>query len=170
MNIGNKLGRLAAAGLLSVSFAVPAVLAQSPAGPQSGDKPEAREGKWRGGHHGRRHGRGGFMFAKLNLSDAQKAQFKQLRDSRRDAMTGLRNELRAKRQELRQAEQGGTFNQALATQKLTEIAPIQARLMAERFQIRQQMLALLTPEQKAQLDQWKAERQARKAERESRKS
>jgi periplasmic protein CpxP/Spy len=164
MNFGNKLGRLAAAGLLSVSFAVPAVLAQSPAGTQGGDKPEAREGKWRGGRHGR-FGHGGFMFSKLNLSDAQKAQIKQIRDSHRDSMTALRNELRAKRQELRQAEQGGTFDQSLATQKLTEMAPIQARMMGEMAQIRQQTLAVLTPEQKAQVDQWKAEAKARRAER-----
>ena len=170
MNIGNKLGRLAAAGLLSVSFAVPAVLAQSTAAPQSGDKPVAREGKWRGKGHGRHHRRGGFMLAKLNLSDAQKAQLKQIRDSRRDEVTGLRNELRTKRQELRQAEQGGTFNQELAAQKLAEMAPIKARLMAEKHQMRQQALAILTPEQKAQLDQMKAERQARRAERENRKS
>jgi Spy/CpxP family protein refolding chaperone len=58
---------------------------------------------------------------------------------------------------LRQASEGGTFNEALATQKLTEMAGLQAKLMGARFQLRQQMLSVLTPEQKAQLDQMKAQ-------------
>jgi Spy/CpxP family protein refolding chaperone len=58
---------------------------------------------------------------------------------------------------LRQASEGGTFNEALATQKLTEMAGLQAKLMGARFQLHQQMLSVLTPEQKAQLDQMKAQ-------------
>jgi Spy/CpxP family protein refolding chaperone len=58
---------------------------------------------------------------------------------------------------LRQASEGGTFNEALATQKLTEMAGLQARLMGARFQLHQQELSVLTPEQKIQLDQLKTQ-------------
>jgi len=133
----------------SVAFAQTATTTQ-------GDQNKAR-GEWRGrGGRGGDH-RGGFggggMFAKLNLTDAQKASMKQIRESFGERTKSLREQLRAKRQELRQANQGGTFNEALATQNLTESAGLQAKLMGEEFKLRQDMLAVLTPEQKTQLDQ-----------------
>jgi Spy/CpxP family protein refolding chaperone len=69
----------------------------------------------------------------------------------------LREQLQAKRQELRQANEGGTFNEALATQKLTELAGLQAKMMGEEFKLHQQMQSVLTAEQKAQLEQAKAQ-------------
>jgi periplasmic protein CpxP/Spy len=116
------------------------------------------------GHRGAWHGRGmrgGFggdrLFARLNLTDDQKAKMKQTRQSFMESNKPLLDQLKAKRQELRQASEGGTFNEALATQKLTEMAGLQAKLMGARIQLRQQMLSLLTPEQKTQLDQLKAQ-------------
>ena len=136
----------------SVAFAQTATTTQ-------GDQNKAR-GEWRGrggrgeGRGGdRRGGFGGGMFAKLNLTDAQKASMKQIRESFGDRTKSLREQLRAKRQELRQANDGGTFNEALVTQNLTESAGLQAKLMGEEFKLRQAMLAVLTPEQKTQLDQ-----------------
>jgi Spy/CpxP family protein refolding chaperone len=82
---------------------------------------------------------------------------KQLRESFGETNKPLLEQLRAKRQELRQASEGGTFNEALATQKLTEMAGLQARLMDARFQLHQQMLSVLTADQKAQLDHLKAQ-------------
>ena len=87
---------------------------------------------------------------------------KQLRQSFGERTKSLREQLRAKRQELRQAESGATFNEALAAQKLTETAGLQARLMAEEFKLRQDSLALLTPEQKTQLEQRRQQREQRR--------
>jgi len=101
----------------------------------------------------------------LNLTDAQKAQAKQIRQSANATIKPLRQQIRAAHMQIFQAQQNGTFNQALATQVLTQTAGVQAQLMAAQFQVRQQMLALLTPEQKAKLDQMRAERKARQAER-----
>jgi protein CpxP len=120
----------------------------------------------RGDGQGRRAGhgrgmRGGFggdrLFARLNLSDDQKAKIKQTRQSFMESNKPLFDQLKAKRQELRQASEGGTFNEALATQKLTEMAGLQAKLMGARIQLHQQELTVLTPEQKTQLDQLKAQ-------------
>ena len=101
--------------------------------------------------------RGGEFFKQLNLTEDQKAKMKQIRQSFAQSNNPLHEQLRAKRQELRQASEGGTFNEALATQKLTEMAGLEAKLMGERFKLHQEMLSVLTAEQKAQLDQAKAQ-------------
>lgn len=174
MKINQKLQTIAAVGMMSLSLAVPAVFGQGGDSQQGGTAPNnTKQGReWRGeghGGHGGRFGHRGLggMFRALELTDAQKAQAKQIHESHQASIKALREQIRAKHMEIRQAEQGGTFNEALATQKLTEVAGIQAKLMGEEFQIRQQMLALLTPEQKAKLEQlrndWKAKRAERRA-------
>jgi Spy/CpxP family protein refolding chaperone len=149
---------LALVSLSSIVLVASVAFAQT-AGTTQSDNNKAR-GEWRGRGRGegRKSGhRGGFMgggmFEKLNLTDAQKASMKQIRDSFGERTRSLREQLRAKRQELRQANQGGTFNEALATQNLTESAGLQAKLMGEQFKLHQEMLTVLTPEQKTQLEQ-----------------
>jgi protein CpxP len=171
MKLNHKLQSLAVVGIMSLSLAAPLAFAQNTTGQQEGSATEGqKEGRHRhGGGRGEKHGRGmgGMMFRGLDLTDAQKAQAKQIHESHSASVKALRQQIRAKHQEIRQAEQGGTFNEALATQKLTEVASIQAKLMGEEFQIRQQMLGILTPEQKAKLEQrrneWKSKRAERRA-------
>src|SRR6185369_8075005 len=117
---------------------------------------QGRRGAWQGKGMRGRFG-GDRLFARLNLTDDQKAKIKQTRQSFMESNKPLLEQMRSKRQELRQASEGGTFNEALATQKLTEMAGLQAKLMGARIQFRQQMLSVLTPEQKTQLDQLKAQ-------------
>jgi Spy/CpxP family protein refolding chaperone len=81
----------------------------------------------------------------------------------------LRQELQTKREALRQSAEGGTFDEASATQKLTETAGLEAKLMGEQFKMRQEILSVLTPEQKTQLEQKRAEFKARGGERRGRK-
>jgi periplasmic protein CpxP/Spy len=154
-----KLGKIKLVAIASLSAVVLAIgsiaVAQSvKTGRGSGQGP-------RGAWHGEGMKRGGFgadrIFARLNLTDDQKAKIKQIRESFGTTNKPLLDQVKAKRQELRQASEGGTFNEALATQKLTEMAGLQAKLMGARFQLRQQMLSVLTPEQKARLDQMKAQ-------------
>jgi Spy/CpxP family protein refolding chaperone len=101
---------------------------------------------------------------RLNFTEAQKMQMKQIRESYRERTQSLHQELRAKKQELRQANQGATFNEGLATQVLTESAALEAKLMGERFKMRQEMMALLTPEQKNQLEQRREQHRMKQAE------
>lgn len=173
-----KLGRvqkLAVAGLSALALATPVALAQTAGGVQGEQKQEgARGGRGKGEHRGHRGGkrgggefggRGGHFgggFRGIELTDAQKASMKQLREGFGERTKSLREQLRAKRQELRQAESGATFNEQLAAQKLSEAAVLQARLMAEEFRLRQESLALLTAEQKAQLEQRRQQRQQRR--------
>ena len=163
MNKG-RVKTLAIATLSAIALAASIAVAQTVTtdqGAQQGQRTERRGG--RGGH--KEHGWGGMreggFFKQLNLTEDQKAKIKQIRDTFAQTNKPLRDQVRAKRQELRQASEGGTFNEALATQKLTEMASLEAKLMGERFKLHQEMLSVLTTEQKAQLEQAKSQRKAR---------
>ena len=170
----NKFGRfkiLAIATLSAIVLAASIAVAQTVN--QNQDNGQGARPEWRGRRgehkgHGMRGMREGGFFRGLNLTEDQKAKMKQIRESFAESNKSLREQVRAKRQELRQAGEGGTFNEALATQKLTEIAPLEAKLMAERAKQHEQMLSVLTAEQKAQLEQTKAQFKARRGERRNR--
>src|SRR6185369_10910275 len=156
MNKG-RIKTVAIATLSAIALAASIAVAQTVTtdqGNQQGQRTERHGG--RGGHKGWGGMRGG-MFKQLNLTDDQKAKMKQIRESFATQNKPLHDQLRAKRQELRQASEGGTFNEALATQKLTEMASLEAKLMGEQFKQHQEVLSVLTPEQKAQLEQSKAQ-------------
>ena len=168
----NKPGRfktVAIATLSAIALAASIAVAQTVTtdqGTEQGTRTERRGGRGRGEHKGHGWGgnrRGGF-FGQLNLTEDQKTKMKQIRESFAERNKPLRQELRAKRQELRQASEGGTFNEALATQKLTEMASLEAKLMGERHKLHQETLSVLTTEQKAQLEQSKAQFKARRGE------
>jgi len=164
-----KPGTFAVLFVMALALSATAAFAQSPASTSGTDgakhmaRGEHRErGEHRHGHDQR--GMKGFQFRKLNLTDAQKAEMKQIRENHQATISGLRQQMGIKHKELREAEKGGNFNEALATQKLSEMAPLQAKLMAERLAVRQESMKVLTAEQKAQLNQtrteWKAKRAA----------
>jgi protein CpxP len=167
-----KMHKLAIASLSAIALVASLAVAQTVQTDQGTEKPR---GEWqvrggKGGHGRHMGGRGwggmhGAFFKQLNLTDDQKAKMKAIRESYGERNKPLREQLRAKRQELRQASEGGTFNEALATQKLTEMAGLQAKLMGQGFTLRQEMMSVLTPEQKTQLEQQKAQFKANRAER-----
>ena len=172
-----KIKTLTIASLSAVALAAPIAFAQSTSTTRdaqqvTGERHGGRGKGWeqRGNREGREgrgwggEGRmGGMMFKDLNLTDDQKAKMKQIGESFRERTQSLHQQLSAKRQELRQASEGGTFNEALATQKLQESATLEAKLMGEQFRMRQEMLSVLTPEQKTQLEQKRAEFKAKRA-------
>jgi Spy/CpxP family protein refolding chaperone len=166
----SKLGRfktLAIATLSAIVLAASIAVAQTVTpdqGNTQGQRAERRGGRDRGKRHGWGGMRRGGFFRQLNLTEDQKTKMKQIRQSFAQTNKPLREQLRAKRQELRQASEGGTFNEALATQKLTEMASLQAKLMGERHKLHQEMLSVLTAEQKAQLEQSKAQFKTRRGE------
>ena len=169
MNKG-RFKTLAIATLSAIALAASIAVAQTVKTPQDngqGTRPEWR-GRGRGDHKGMRGMRESGFFKQLNLTEDQKAKMKQIRESFAQTNKPLHDQLRAKRQELHQASEGGTFNEALATQKLTEMASLEAKLMGERFKLHQEMLSVLTAEQKAQLEQAKAQRKAQRGERRQR--
>lgn len=159
-----KLRSFAVLFVIALALSAAAVLAQSPAttGGRDGVKHGAR-GEHRGRHGQQRRGMEGFQFRELNLTDAQKTAMKQVHQNHKATISALRQQMETKRQELHEAAKGGNFNEALATQKLTEMAPLQAKLMGERLSMRQESMNVLTSEQKAQLSQMRTERKAKHA-------
>jgi Spy/CpxP family protein refolding chaperone len=156
---------LAIATLSAIALATSIVVAQTVSTGQ--DNSQGAHKGWHGARGDQRgHGWGmrGNDFRQLNLTEDQKAKIKQIRETFAQTNKPLMDQLRAKRQELRQANEGGTFNEALATQKLTEMASLEAKLMGERFKLHQESLSVLTAEQKAQLEQSKAQFKARRGE------
>ena len=158
-----KFKILAIAALSAIALTASIAVAQSVKTEAGVDqsKGQRSRGAWQRGrgeqkNHGRRGMQGAFLH-RLNLTDDQKAKMKQIRQSFGERNKPLREQLRAKRQELRQANEGGTFNEALATQKLTEMAGLQAKMMGENIKLHQEMQSVLTAEQKAQLEQAKAQ-------------
>src|SRR6476619_34663 len=112
-----KLGKfktLTIASLSVVALAAPVAISQTAGTTQDAQQKMSRgegrghgerwgnkQGKdWRGGRGGRMHG---MMFRDLNLTDDQKAKMKTIGASFRENTKALREQLRAKRQELRQA-------------------------------------------------------------------
>jgi protein CpxP len=165
MNKLNRTQTIVVAAIMALAVSVPIAIAQST------DRGAAKERHaWRG--HGGQGGdrMAGALFRNLDLTDAQKAQMKQIRESHSQNLRPLTEQIRSKRQELRQASLGGSFNESLVTQKLTEIAPLEAKLMGERFRVHQEMLAVLTPEQKAKLEQSRGQFKSKWSERRTNKS
>ena len=169
-----KIKTLTIASLSAVALAAPIAFAQTTTTtqdtPQTTGARHGGHGKGWGDKEGGRGGRGerggrmrGMMFKGLNLTDDQKTKMKEIGQSFHERTKSLREQLRAQRGGLHQAGQGGTFNEALATQKLQDSSAVQAKLMGEQFRMRQEMLSVLTPEQKTQLEQKRAEFKARKA-------
>ena len=162
-----KIQTFALAAVAGLALATPFAIAQTGGGDGQG-KDNGERGEWGGrrGGGGHRGGHfGGGMFRGLDLTEEQKTRLQQIHQSFGENTKALREQLRAKHDEVRQAGEGNTFNEALAAQKLTEAAALQARLMAEEFRMRQESLSVLTAEQKAQLEQRRAERKSRRGER-----
>ncbi len=167
-----KLTRIKALALVSLSSIIlvaSVAFAQTTSTTQDNTQQKAR-GEWRG--HGRRGGhrggfdgfKGGMGFRNLNLTEDQKARMQQIRQGFGERTKSLREQLRTKRQELRQASQSGTFNEALATQILTQEAGLKAKLMGEQFRMHQETLTVLTAEQRTQLEQAREQRKAKRGE------
>ena len=153
-----KLGKfkiLAIAALSAIALAASIGVAQAVKTARHGQQSRA-EWRGRGEDDGWGGMRGGFL-KQLNLTDDQKAKIKQMHENFATNNKPLLEQLHAKRQELRQATEGGTFDEALVTQKLTDMAGLQAKLMGEEFKLHQEMQSVLTAEQKAQLEQAKAQ-------------
>jgi Spy/CpxP family protein refolding chaperone len=102
--------------------------------------------------------RAGAALGHLNLTDEQKAQLKQLRESTGQQNAQLFADARATRQELRSLDGS---NDPRATELKAHLESLRPQLEAARKQQHEALVNVLTPEQRTQLEQWKAGRQSR---------
>ncbi|MDQ3800651.1 MAG: Spy/CpxP family protein refolding chaperone [Acidobacteriota bacterium] len=137
--------------------------------PQQQDEQKSERKAWKRGGEGKRgggfrrggHG-GGFGMRglrELNLTDAQKEQIRGILESKR----ANREANQTQREELRQIVEAKRSGTITAEQQERLRAFREQRREAAR-QLHEQILAVLTPEQKAQLEQLKQERQKRREE------
>ncbi len=129
-----------------------------------------RMGGGKGRHGGMRGGFGGRFAEKLNLTDAQKEQMKQIAARYRESARALREQRREGRERDGFGQlTDGTFNEAAvrAAAQARANARVEREVMHARMM--SEMFALLTPEQKAQLaaerQQWEQKRQEWRARR-----
>jgi Spy/CpxP family protein refolding chaperone len=98
-------------------------------------------------------------FGNLNLSDEQKTQLEQLHETTQQQNGQLFADARATRQELHSLS-GST--DARATELKAHLDALRPQLEAARKQQHEAFVNVLTPEQRTQLEQWKAQRQLRR--------
>lgn len=161
MSFKSNISSILAAAAGAVIFAGAAAAQDTTAPtPNTGEKVERHHG-WKDGDHKGAHGefrghrgefgKGGFgggMFRDLNLTDAQKDQLKQIREANK----GSKADFDAIRP-LMEAKRNGT----LTDDQKAQLKAFHDQRQAKAKQIHEQMLAVLTPEQKALLDQKRVE-------------
>lgn len=132
-------------------FAIAAATGQD-GGPQAG---------WHGGHG---HGHGDFAgaYAKLNLTDTQKANIKQIMQNSFSQTKTQRQNLRQQREAFEQMAPNASGYQAAANALAQAEGAAATARVQQRAAIRAQIYAVLTPAQQAQLATMKAEREARR--------
>lgn len=116
-----------------------------------------------GGKHDGKRGRGGEFgtrFAqKLNLTDAQKAQIKAIREETHQQNATFFQNLRDTRMQLREAKKAGDTQRADALKATIESQRAQLEQIRESEKAR--ILAVLTPEQRTEYERLEAEAKAR---------
>jgi Spy/CpxP family protein refolding chaperone len=109
------------------------------------------------GASGHRRGAAHFeQFAqRLGLSDAQKQQISDIHKADFDKNKQLYSDFRSKREEYRQLRDA---NDPRAAQVKSELEALKDQVKAARKATHEQILNVLTPQQRKQLEQWRAER------------
>lgn len=108
------------------------------------------------GPHWKTHGPKGLqanrlelMALVLDLNQAQKAQVKNILTAERTAMKPWFKQMWESRRALRQATANGAFDEAKVRALASKVAQAGTELMVSKARVRNQIYALLTPQQKA---------------------
>jgi Spy/CpxP family protein refolding chaperone len=109
----------------------------------------------RDGHRGQRREMRREAVQRLNLSDAQKAQIRDIRKAEFDRTKGLFEAAREKRFELRQLKE---TNDPRAEGVRTELIAMREQMRAARLAMREKIRSVLTAEQRAQMDDMRNQR------------
>jgi Spy/CpxP family protein refolding chaperone len=148
----SSLGVAAVAAAFSVVSFAQDTTTTAPTAPTKMDRKGKRGGDFAGRGMDRRHGkRGGLMrgFHDLNLTDAQKAQIKSIHQANKPDQT-LRTELRT----IHEARKSG---QALTADQQNRLKAIREQRATNMRSVHEQILNVLTAEQKATLETRKTE-------------
>jgi periplasmic protein CpxP/Spy len=114
-----------------------------------------------GGPRGSRDFFGGMMFDYLDLSDAQRAQIKQIMAKEKPTMEPLFKQEMDSHKQMMQLIQSGTFDEAKAQAIATQGAQIHAQLEVQHARVASEAYQVLTAEQKTKLAQFLSKREQR---------
>lgn len=128
--------------------------------------------EWRGGGHhrgmrgggGMRHG-GMHMLRGLDLTDAQRDQIFQIHYAQMPEMRAQKKAVRAARKELRELARAPQYDAAKAKAAADAYAKASAQIALMRAESISKVLAVLTPEQRKQLEERRAQWQERRGKR-----
>jgi Spy/CpxP family protein refolding chaperone len=117
------------------------------------------------GGHGHRGGFGGPMMGfyadYLDLTDAQRAQMKDIMSKEKPTLKPLMQQLGQSHQQLRQLESAGTFDEAKVRAAATQQAQTMTELTVQKARIKSELMQVLTQDQKDKMAKFEARRQAR---------
>ncbi len=111
------------------------------------------QGPGRGMGPGGGFGAPGMMLGNLDLTDAQKEQVKTLTTAFRTAVEPFRTQLRDLSQEMRTATANGAFNEAQVRTIAENQAKVNVEITVASEKLRSEIYAILTPEQRAKVDE-----------------
>jgi Spy/CpxP family protein refolding chaperone len=92
------------------------------------------------------------MSTVLDLTDTQKAQFEALMTEQRQENQQLREKVHASREALHEMKDADIFNETEFLATAIKQAELKTEMMAEKAKMKQQIYALLTPEQQEKAD------------------
>jgi periplasmic protein CpxP/Spy len=152
-------GSLLAAGALAVTAAGISIATAADTGATTTPPADGNGGGWH--HHHHHHGRGHWMLAKLNLSDAQKAQVKSIMTAAGPQMRSIHQQMHANSMKLSQMAPNDAGYPATVAEVSQANASLHAQMITQREQVRASVFKILTPAQQQQLAAMKAEMQAK---------
>lgn len=153
----NRFRAFTLTAALAALLAGGAAYAQGPGGP--------------GGPGGRGPGvgrGGGLPMRELNLSDAQKEQFKTLAQQNREQSRTAMERMRTAMEAQRKAVDTIPVNEQLIRSTTQDLADAQTEVALQQARLHSEFFALLTPEQQAQAKKLQAERAVRAQQRQPR--
>ena len=95
----------------------------------------------------------GFLVHRLDLTDDQRAQAKEILAKEKPMVQPLLQQLALTRHQLRQFEEGGTFEEAQVRAIAEQQAQTLTELTVQKARIQAELVKILTPEQKTKLTQ-----------------
>lgn len=166
-------GRPAVLALALAALAVPLAVAQGPHGPGGHGGRHGGPGGPHGGPHGEMHGGDlGVMFDhladRLELTEAQRTAAHQVLEDRQDEVRAAMESVRQQHDALREAAQAEPVNEGAIRAAGEALGTASADAAVLRAELHQELMAILTPEQRAELEALHAERETRREERRER--
>jgi periplasmic protein CpxP/Spy len=101
----------------------------------------------------------------LELTDAQQAQIRSIMEGQRDTMRQLGERMRTAHQGVEAAVRAPEVNEAAIRSSVAALSQVQADAAVARAQVRQEVFALFTPEQRVKAEQLEQSRRSGRGER-----